>query len=165
MDPDMNKYDLEHVTTGHSVMTSADWQEVYRHAWDLYYSAEHIETIFRARQGLRRQAGASVEPHPPILFHLSAGECAPAAGPLLPAQIAAQRRAGLPRETPLVFYVSGPEVLETHVKLAAFYLDLHRIRRRVERDPRPYTDPALAPIDGAILPTRRKEKVLTGATA
>ena len=43
----MNKYDLEHVTTGHSVMTSGDWQEVYRRAGDLYYSAEHIETIFR----------------------------------------------------------------------------------------------------------------------
>ncbi len=47
MDPDMNKYDLEHVTTGHAVMTSDEWQAVYRRAWDLYYSAEHIETIFR----------------------------------------------------------------------------------------------------------------------
>ena len=43
----MNKYDLEHVTTGHSVMTSGDWQEVYRRAGDLYYPAEHIEMIFR----------------------------------------------------------------------------------------------------------------------
>src|ERR1700748_3155308 len=25
MDPDMNKYDLEHVTTGHPAMTSEDW--------------------------------------------------------------------------------------------------------------------------------------------
>ena len=47
MDPDMNKYDLEHVTTGHPAMTARDWQGVYRQAWDLYYSAEHIETIFR----------------------------------------------------------------------------------------------------------------------
>ena len=42
MDPDMNKYDFDHVTTGHSVMTSADWQKVYRRAWDLYYSTQHI---------------------------------------------------------------------------------------------------------------------------
>ncbi|MGC1890637.1 MAG: hypothetical protein WA709_31930, partial [Stellaceae bacterium] len=39
------------------------------------------------------------------------------------------------------------EVLETHIKLAAFYLYLHRIRRRVERDPAPYIDRALAPVD------------------
>jgi radical SAM superfamily enzyme YgiQ (UPF0313 family) len=83
MDPDMNKYDLEHVTTGHPVMTSDDWQQVYRRAWDLYYSAEHIETIFR----------------------------------------------------------------------------------RVERDPSPYTDAAMMPIEGDVLLMRRKEKVLTGAAA
>ena len=43
----MNKYDLEHVTTGHPVMASGEWQEVYPRAWDLYYSAEHIERVFR----------------------------------------------------------------------------------------------------------------------
>ena len=59
-----------------------------------------------------------------------------------------ERRAGLPRENPLVFYPRRVrEVLETHIKLAAFYLYLHRIRRRVERDPSPYIDRALAPVD------------------
>jgi hypothetical protein len=77
-----------------------------------------------------------------------------------------ERRAGLPRENPLVFYVRRVrEVLQTHIKLTAFYLYLHRIRRRVERDPRPCTDPALAPLDGELLPARRKENVLTGAAA
>ena len=76
------------------------------------------------------------------------------------------RRAGLPRVNPLVFYPRRVrEVLETHAKLAAFYLYLHRIRRRVERDPRPYTDAALTPIDGDLLPARRREKALTGAAA
>ncbi len=28
-------------------MKWGDWQQVYREAWDLYYSAEHIETILR----------------------------------------------------------------------------------------------------------------------
>jgi hypothetical protein len=57
-----------------------------------------------------------------------------------------RRRAGLPRENPLVFYPRRVrEVLETHAKLAAFYLYLHRIRRRVERDDRPYMDAASVP--------------------
>ena len=72
----------------------------------------------------------------------------------------------MPRENPLVFYVRRVrEVLATHIKLAAFYLYLHRIRRRVERDPNPYSDAALAPIDGNLLPIRRQEKVLSGAAA
>ena len=57
-----------------------------------------------------------------------------------------ERRAGLPRENPVVFYPRRVrEVVETHAKLAGFYLYLHRIRRRVERDQNPYTDPALIP--------------------
>ena len=75
-----------------------------------------------------------------------------------------ERRAGLPRETPLVFYPRRVrEVVETHLKLASFYLYLYRIRRRVKRDPRPYTDAAPTPIEGELLPVRRKEKVLTAA--
>ena len=75
-----------------------------------------------------------------------------------------ERRAGLPPENPLPFYVRRVrEVVETHVRLAAFYLYLHRIRRRVERDPSPYIDPALAPPAGEIPAIRRKERVLTAA--
>ncbi len=77
-----------------------------------------------------------------------------------------ERRAGLPRENPLPFYVRrAREVVETHVKLAAFYLYLHRIRRHVERDPQPSTDPALAPIEGAPLPERRQRERTVGAAA
>ena len=56
MDPDMNKYDLEHVTTGHPGMTASEWQEVYRQAWDLYYS----ERAYRSGSSAApRQAGSS----------------------------------------------------------------------------------------------------------
>ena len=74
------------------------------------------------------------------------------------------RRAGLPRENRLVFYPRRVrEVVETHVKLAAFYLHLHRIRRRVERDPSPFSDAALTPIDGDVLPGRQRERIVGAA--
>ncbi len=80
-----------------------------------------------------------------------------------------QRRAGLPRENPFLFYPKRVrEVLETHVKLAAFYLYLHRIRRRVERDPSPYADPALTPIDREAsnpFAPRRDKKAIAEAIA
>ena len=47
MDPDLNKYDLEHACTAHPIMSKETWEEVYRDAWTRYYSDEHVETIMR----------------------------------------------------------------------------------------------------------------------
>ena len=168
MDPDMNKYDLEHVTTGHKVMTSGDWQEVYRRAWDLYYSAEHIETIFRRAKAAGIKPVRLLNHILQFYFTFLQENVHPLQGGYFRRKLRRQRRASLPRETPLVFYFRRiRQVLETHVKLAAFYLYLHRIRRRVERDPSPYTDTALAPVDRREwLPVNpRREKATTGAAA
>lgn len=48
------------------------------------------------------------------------------------------------------------EVVSTHVKFVPLYLYLHRIRLGVERDPRPYSDAALPPIDSELRSTRLK---------
>jgi radical SAM superfamily enzyme YgiQ (UPF0313 family) len=47
MDPDMNKYDTEHAVTAHPKMAKGEWEEIYRAAWDLYYTPEHLERIMR----------------------------------------------------------------------------------------------------------------------
>src|SRR3954469_5523859 len=47
MDADMNKYDLEHVVTGHAKMSQAEWESIYRAAWDAYYTPDHLFTILR----------------------------------------------------------------------------------------------------------------------
>jgi radical SAM superfamily enzyme YgiQ (UPF0313 family) len=168
MDPDMNKYDLEHVTTSHPVMASGEWQEVYRQAWDLYYSAEHIETIFRRAKASGIKPVRLLNHILQFYFTFIQENVHPLQGGYLRRKLRRERRAGLPRETPLVFYFRRIwEVLETHVKLAAFYLYLHRIRRRVERDPSPYTDAALAPVDRGewLAVNPRREKATTGAAA
>ncbi len=144
MDPDMNKYDLEHVTTGHQTMSAADWQGVYRKAWELYYSPAHIETI------LRRAKASGIKPvrllNHVLQFYFTfiQEDVHPLQGGYFRRKLRRQRRASLPRENPVVFYPRRlHEVVDTHVRLAALYLRLHRIRRRVERDRRPYCDPAL----------------------
>ena len=90
MDPDMNKYDLEHVTTGHPIMTAEDWQKVYRDAWDLYYSEAPYRNDLSPRQGERHQAGAAAKSYPAILLHLYSGKCASASGRLFSAQATPQ---------------------------------------------------------------------------
>ena len=47
MDPDINKYDLNHRVTHHPKMTDKEWEDAYRAAWETFYSPEHIRTILR----------------------------------------------------------------------------------------------------------------------
>jgi len=47
MDPDMNKYDLNHRVAHHGKMSDADWEDAYRAAWKAFYTPEHINTILR----------------------------------------------------------------------------------------------------------------------
>ncbi len=166
MDPDMNKYDLEHVTTGHPLMSADEWQKVYRQAWDLYYSAEHIETIFRRAKASGIKPVRLLNHILQFYFTFIQENVHPLQGGYFRRKIRHTRRSHLPRESPLVFCPRRlREVIATHAKLAAFYLYLHRIRRRVERDDRPYTDPALTPMPEAAPPLRREQKTLTGAAA
>ena len=47
MDPDVNKYDLNHRVSHHGKMSDWEWEEAYRAAWDAFYTPEHIRTILR----------------------------------------------------------------------------------------------------------------------
>ena len=47
MDPDLNKYDLEHACTAHAKMSKREWEKLYSDAWKIYYTPEHIATILR----------------------------------------------------------------------------------------------------------------------
>ena len=47
MDPDMNKYDLNHRVSHHPKMSDAEWEEAYRAAWHTFYTPDHVRTILR----------------------------------------------------------------------------------------------------------------------
>ncbi len=167
MDPDMNKYDLEHVTTGHSVMSSQEWQKVYREAWAIYYSEQHIETIFRRAKASGIKPVRLLNHILQFYFTFIQENVHPLQGGYFRRKLRRSRRSILPRENPVAFYPRRlGEIIETHTKLAAFYLYLHKIRRRVERDDRPYTDPGLIPLaDPPPLPRRDPTPATTSAAA
>ena len=147
----MNKYDLEHVTARHPLMTAEAWQAIYRRAWDLYYSDGHIETIFRRAKASGMKPVRLLNHILQFYFTVVHEGVHPLQG--LRRKLRHQRRPGLPRENPIVFYPRRvAETAATQVRLALFYLHLHRIRRRVERDAQPCTDPALTPIAAAERP-------------
>ena len=160
MDPDMNKYDLEHVTTGHATMSSAEWQALYRRAFDLYYSPEHIERLLRRAKASGIKPVRLVNHVLQFYFTFRQEKVHPLQGGFFRRKIRSQRRAGLPRENPLVFYPRRVwEVAATHVNLVRYYLFLHRLRKKVERDTAPYIDRAL------IMPELGEEDAFATAPA
>jgi len=104
MDPDMNKYDLEHACTAHPVMSKETWERVYADAWTRYYSDAHVETIMRRAiaTGINRtkvfdsmtvfSGAARIEGVHPLQFGF------------VRRKIRTQRRHGVPVVNPLVFY-------------------------------------------------------------
>jgi radical SAM superfamily enzyme YgiQ (UPF0313 family) len=167
MDPDMNKYDLEHVTARHPLMTAEEWQAIYRSVWDLYYSDAHIETIFRRAKASGIKPVRLLNHIVQFYFTVIEERVHPLQGGYFRRKVRRQRRTGLPRENPLVFYPRRVrEAVGIQARLGLFYLHLHRIRRRVERDAQPYTDPALTPIAAArrpAPPSRRDRPTVAAA--
>jgi hypothetical protein len=155
MDPDMNKYDLEHVTTGHSKMSAAEWQAFYRQAFELYYSPEHIERMFRRAKASGIKPVRLVNHVLQFYFTFMQEKVHPLQGGFFRRKVRGQRRPGLPLENPLVFYPRRlAEIVTTHVRLVRYYWFLHRLRKKVEHDAAPYADRALVAADpeGSSLP-------------
>ena len=149
MDPDMNKYDLEHVVAEHPRMSREEWHEVYRSAWETYYTREHMQTILRraaaAGMGMARLAA--------VLFFFSSYPAVeklhPLQGGIFRLKYRRDRRPGFPIEPVWVFYPRYLwEVVAKHARMAQRWFALDFMRRHILRDPahRLYTDQALTAV-------------------
>jgi radical SAM superfamily enzyme YgiQ (UPF0313 family) len=149
MDPDLNRYDLEHVTTRHSRMTAKQWRDIYDRAWHLYYTPEHVQTLLRRAKasgaGTKHVASAILCYYGSYRFE----KVHPLQCGILRRKVRTTRRPGLPRENPILFYVRRFwEIASTAAQMGLYHLWLDRLRQRVDRDPRAtrYTDAALTPV-------------------
>jgi hypothetical protein len=148
LEPDLNKYDLEHVTMAHPAMSKAQWEKLYRDAWTLYYSPGHMETIMRRSVATNSNPGNMVMLLAWYYLCFMLENTDPLQGGYLRRKYRRERRPTLPLESPLVFYpryVLG--FVYKHLKLAGMIWRFSRFRRQLKRDPdaRNYTDSALAP--------------------
>ncbi len=150
MDPDLNKFDLYHVTARHPKMSETEFQNAYRQAWADYYSEENIVTYLkRARAGgvsMGKILGSTVA------YHLIATleNIHPLEAGIIRRKYRKDRRPGLPIESPFVFY---PEYIWTLLyKYGSALLTLwkfSRVRKTLEADPKTknYTDRAIMKVD------------------
>ena len=155
LDPDLNKYDLEHVTTTHPTMSTAEWEKLYQDAWFSYYSLEHLETV------MRRAHATGSNPGNMLLLLLWFYACIrlenvdPLQGGYLRRKYRKERRPSLPIESPFLFYPRYlSNLLYKHVTLARLIVKYALIRAKLKRDPniRNYMDEALTPVTDDHVP-------------
>jgi radical SAM superfamily enzyme YgiQ (UPF0313 family) len=146
LDPDMNRYDLEHVTTEPGNMSSKELAEIYDRAWHLYYTPEHVETLFK------RSIASRMRPSRMSKFIFLYYGCHrfervhPLQGGAFRRKIRTQRRSGMPIENPFVFYPRRlAQIIMTYGRVGLYALWLERLRRRCQADPNKmqYTDLAI----------------------
>jgi radical SAM superfamily enzyme YgiQ (UPF0313 family) len=149
MDPDLNNYDLNHVTTAHARMSRAEWERAYRLAWQTYYAMDHVETVLRRAAATRMSVGNTLLLMTWFKGCIEIEGLHPLEGGYLRIKSRRTRRPGLPIEPVWRFYPRYLwEAASKHVRWASLYVRLHLIYRRIKQDPhrRAYTDLALTPV-------------------
>jgi Radical SAM superfamily len=149
MDPDMNKYTLEHVTTSHPLMSKDEWYKVYQDAWDQYYTPDHVETMMRRVDAKRISAGFLRTLI--VLFYgcITINKLHPLEGGYFRRKVRTQRRPNFSLENPILFFCRRLwEIGYEHVTLLKMFWSLGKIRKRVKLSPdrRTYTDLSLTPV-------------------
>jgi radical SAM superfamily enzyme len=149
MDPDLNKYDAEHVCTAHARMSGRQWQKIYRDAWSLYYTPEHMKTL------LRRAAATGVPMGNLAKYLLTFSttdrleNVHPLQGGILRLKHPSERRPGLARESAWTFWPRfGWETLRKHMILAGTFgrLIIWTMVISNASDKRDYMDQALTQV-------------------
>lgn len=163
MDGDLNKYDLNHDVTGHSLMSRDKWRDVYHAAWKTYYTDEHVETV------LRRCIATGTSPGKTMFFIVWFKGCIgiegihPLEGGFLRIKSRRNRRSEMELENPLVFYPKYYfQMLRKQLQWISLYTRMRLIYMRVRKDPKrlEYMDLALEPVT-----EHEEERELFGSTA
>jgi len=157
MDADINRYDLNHAVTAHPRMSREEWEDVYRKAWETYYTPEHIETI------LRRAIATGVSPGKALFLIVWFTGCIsiegihPLEGGFLRLKSRISRRPELPRESIFSFYLKYiTEMIVKQFRWISLYTRLRLIYRKVRQDParHEYMDLAITPVTDGDMDTR-----------
>jgi Radical SAM superfamily len=149
MDPDLNKYDLNHRVSHHPRMPDAEWEEAYHAAWRAFYTPEHTRTILRRVAVLPN--GRPKSTLSKILWFtlmIAFEGVHPLEGGAFRRKFRRDRRRGLPLENPLVFY---PRYLRDVLSKVWGYWSVYRRAKAILKDVLAapdrwtYTDLAVAP--------------------
>ena len=149
MDADLNAYDVEHVCTAHPRMSRQEWEEIYRQAWSLYYTPAHMTTLLRRAAATGVPMGSLIKVLVAFATTVRLENVHPLQGGVLRLKRPSERRPGLPRVSPWIFWPGFIwETLSKHAILIGTIARLVIVQLAIARDPaaRAYMDQALAPV-------------------
>ena len=150
MDPDMNKYDLNHRCSHHPTMSDAEWERAYHDAWGAFYTPEHMVTV------MKRFASTGRNPLNVLWLMIWFAGCVPIHGvhPLeggfLRRKHRLDRRSGMKIEARWIFYPRYLwELISTHARWARIFLRMVPKGYRIKRDPtrKAYSDFSLEEVN------------------
>ena len=148
MDPDLNKYDLNHRVAHHPVMSDEEWEDTYKSAWHAFYNREHMETVMRRAVACEMSPGKAMFLTLWFYLCLNYEGVHPLEGGYWRLKYRRDRRPGLPLENPLVFYPRYLWHLARVQLITGFWIArMSLVRRRLKADPsaRDYMDLSLTP--------------------
>ena len=156
MDPDLNKYDLEHIVTAHPNMSRKAWEDIYLEAWKLYYTHAHMEAILKRA----RAKGINIYRLMLIVLWFSCSVSVegvhPLQGGILRLKSRHERRPELPRASLLTFYPwLAWEFVSKQTRLLIQAARLYWMCKRVSsaKGGMSYMDTALTPVSEDELET------------
>jgi radical SAM superfamily enzyme YgiQ (UPF0313 family) len=166
MEKDLNRYDVVHVTTAHGTMSDDELLAIYKKAWNLYYSPDHIERVLRRSQAW----GYDVENMRMKMFSFQAPPAIegihPLEGGIFRRKYRRDRRPGMRRENPVVFYARyGAEIVSKLARYGALYWRYRRILEHVRRTPATEVDVAMQPVQDDDLDALELFTTTAGARA
>src|SRR5215475_3192599 len=149
MDPDVNKYDLNHRVSHHPKMSDREWEESYRAAWLAFYTPEHVRTILRRSAACKLgRPGTTLKTILWFYLMILFEGVHPLEGGAFRLKFRRDRRFGQTIESPLVFYPRyGWETLKKIWGYLRVYRQLRAMLNEALAAPDrwTYTDIAIAP--------------------
>jgi hypothetical protein len=169
MDPDLNKYNLNHRVSHHPKMTDAEWNDAYDSAWRAFFNDAHMETV-----GRRHAARADGRPKKAMqylnefraIYEIEGIH--PLESGILRRRRRRSRRPGMALEPALLFY---PRFAWESLHKAARYIGRYRTWKTacklILTDPERlnYTDVAIRPVSAEELATLGLFQETTGGEA
>jgi hypothetical protein len=149
MDPDLNKYDLNHAVAEHPRMSKAEWEHAYWQAWKTYFSPEHVDTILRRNAAMGMSVGKTMFLVNWFIGSINIEKLHPLECGLIRRKYRRDRRPGLPIESRLAFYPRHYlEMATKQVRWVWLWAKLWRKYYEIKHDPKKleYMDLALTPV-------------------
>jgi radical SAM superfamily enzyme YgiQ (UPF0313 family) len=149
LDPDLNKYDLNHICTTHPKMSREEWDRAYAAAWQRYYTIEHVEKVMRRVAVTKANASNALFLITWFMGSINIERIHPLEGGFLRLKFRRDRRPGFPREPMWSFYPKYfAELSSKLVRWTHLYFKLRRIYLGIKHDPNryTYTDTAMTPV-------------------